>query len=133
MIDLPLLVAWLDSVDTVLDLKFVKGPRAPEFLRGDRVAVVTPLEGPGLTLEGAGSVASFQLRIVAREHDEDALRKSAFQVDEALLFGSYPADLWGTRIQYVDRTGGEPSSLVEDEHDRVAYVCSYIAHEMPER
>lgn len=133
MIELPSLITWLDAITTELDLKFVKGPRAPEFLRGDRVAVVTPLEGPGLTLEGAGSVASFQIRVVAREFEEDELRKSAFQLDDALLFGDYPANLWGTRIQYVSRTGGEPSSLQEDEHDRVAYVCSYIAHETPER
>jgi hypothetical protein len=55
-------------------------------------------------------------------------------VDDALLFGvNLPDQLWGTRIQYIDRLGGEPAPVQEDELDRVAYLCSYVAHETPER
>lgn len=133
MIDLDDLVTWLTAVPTELDYSFRKGPRQPEFGQADLVALVTPLEGPGLTLDGLGSVSSFQIKLVAREHQETACRKSAFQIDDALLFSDTPGDLWGTWIQYVNRLGGEPASLEEDEHDRIAYVCSYVAHETPVR
>jgi hypothetical protein len=133
MIDPELLRVWLQEVPNDLSMEFVEGPRVPEFLRGDDIGVVTMLEGPGYTLEGSGGFGSFQLRLVARERDQDKLRRTAFQLDNALLFGDYPVDIWGTWITSVDRTGGEPSPLQEDEHDRVAYVCSYIAHETVER
>lgn len=133
MIDTDALVTWVNAISTEIEMKFVKGPRNPEFLKADLVGTITPLEGAGLTLEAAGSLSSFQIRMQSREHQESALRKSAFQIDEALVFGDWPADVWGTRIQYVGRTGGEPAILQEDEFDRVAYVCSYVAHETPER
>lgn len=133
MIDMVALAQWLDAVPTELDLRFSASSRQEEFGRGDLVGQVTAQPGPGLILEGMGSVASFQIKAVAREHQEPALRVSAFQLDDALLFGPFPAEVWGTRVISVDRLGGEPSSLPEDELDRVAYVCSYIAYEMPER
>lgn len=134
MIALDLLVTWLNAVPADLDFLFVSGPRKPEFGRADEIGVVTPLEGPGLTLEGAGSVASFQIEIIGREHKLALIQKTAFQIDSALLFGDTSGvDLWGTFVQYVSRTGGEPTLGQEDEFDRVSYTCSYIAHETPER
>jgi hypothetical protein len=133
MIDLDLLATWLTAVPTELQLQFKPGPRLEEFQRGDRLGLVLGLSGIGLTLEGGGDVASFQIRTVAREFEEAKLRKSIFQIDNALLFSAYPADVWGTRIQWVDRSGGQPESQQQDALDRVAYVCSYIAHETPER
>jgi hypothetical protein len=133
MINTELLVTWLAAVPTELTMVVVSGPRHPEFGRGDRLVIVTALGGIGTTLEGAGDTASFQLRLVSREHEREALQKTAFQLDTALLFGDYPADLWGTTVQHVDRSGGGPESSQEDELDRVAYVCTYIAHETPER
>lgn len=134
MIVLTQLVAWLNAVPNELDIKFVPGPRKPEFGRADELGVVTPLEGPGLTLEGAGSIASFQVEIIGREHKLDEIQKTAFQIDTALLFGDVNGvELWGTFVQYVGRTGGEPALGQEDEFDRVSYTCSYIAHETPER
>lgn len=134
MIDLEALVAWFSAVNTDLAYTFVAGPRVPEFGNADVLGVVTPLEGPGLTLDGLASVASFQVRMIGREYQHTRVRKSAFQVDDALLFGvNLPDQLWGTRIQYIDRLGGEPAPVQEDELDRVAYLCSYVAHETPER
>lgn len=134
MIDLTLLVAWLNTVPNDLGTKFVPGPRKPEFGKADEIGVVTPLEGPGLTLDGLGSVGSFQLEIIGREHRLAVIQKAAFQIDSALLFGdTNGVTLWGTFIQYVSRTGGEPALGQEDEFSRVSYSCSYIAHETPER
>jgi hypothetical protein len=96
---------------------------------GDLVAVVTMLEGPGESLEGIGDYSSFQVRLVARETEQDQLRRSAFQVDSALRFGDFPSELWGTWVVSVQRAGGAPSELQTDEHDRVSYVCTYNAFE----
>lgn len=133
MIDLGLLIVWLDAVPTSLEYRFVRGPREPEYGRGDQVGVVTPVGGPGLTLEGAGELSGFQVKLTGREFQHDLIRRSAYEIDTALLFGDYGTDLWGTRVQYVDRTGEPPSALQEDNLDRVAYVCTYLVHETPER
>ena len=62
MIDLEALVAWFNAVNTDLAYTFVAGPRVPEFGNADVLGVVTPLEGPGLTLDGLASVASSTAR-----------------------------------------------------------------------
>lgn len=129
MIDEQLLLNW--AKDLVLPAVFgwYKGPRQPEFGSGDRVAILTPQGGAGLTLEAIGDQPSFQVRMIAREHDVDLLKASAFIVDDELVRGDYPHDLWGTRVQFVTRVGGAPAPLQEDELDRVAYVCTYLVHE----
>jgi hypothetical protein len=129
MIDAELLRVWLDAVPNELSLPFRRGPRPPEFANADRIGIVTMLEGPGERLEGAGDMASFQLRLVAREFETEKLRRSAFAIDSALRFGDWPLDVWGTHVISVDRAGGAPSELQEDELDRVAYVCTYNALE----
>lgn len=135
MIDPAPLIVWLNAIPLPVGVsyKWVRGPRVPEFGQADLVAVVTPLEGPGLALESAANLSSFQLQLTGREFVHDTIQKAAFAIDDALVLGDYPADLWGTRVQYVTRTGGAPAPIQEDEHDRIAYVCSYIVHEMPER
>lgn len=133
MIAITPLVAWFEALALPVEFKFFPGPRVPEFGKGDRIGVVTPLAGPGETLEGIGENSSFQVALIGREHAAADLQAAAFQVDSLLLFGDYPADLWGTFVQSVSRVGGQPSPIQEDEHDRVRYVCSYIAHETVER
>jgi hypothetical protein len=125
MIDPALLVTWLNGVALELEIPFKRGPRQPEFGNGDLLGLVTMLEGSGESLEGIGAGPSFQLRIVGREHQQDALYRSAHAVDAALRFGDYPAELWGTQVVTVNWSGGGPSELLEDEYDRIAYVCTY--------
>lgn len=129
MIDADLLQVWLQAIPNELNLPFKRGPRPPEYGNGDRLGIVTMLEGPGETLEGVGDVASFQLRLIAREFEVAELRRTAFAIDEALRFGDWPSDQWGTHVVWVARAGGGPSELQEDELDRVAYVCTYNALE----
>jgi hypothetical protein len=132
LIDLDALVTWLAAVPTATGAPVVKGPRQLEFGNADELVMVDALGGLGMTLEGAGDQPGFRLKLVAREFREAQLRQTAFQLDTALVFGDYPDDLWGTRIQYVERSAGPPELLPEDELDRVSYVCTYIAHETPE-
>jgi hypothetical protein len=129
MLDPELLKDWLNLVPNTLSIPFVRGPRSPEFSHADLIGVVTMLEGLGESLEGIGDHPSFQLRLTARENQQADLYRSAHQIDDALRFGDYPADLWGTWIVAVTRSGGGPSELQADEHDRVSYVCTYNAFE----
>jgi hypothetical protein len=130
MIDADLRLAWFKELELPSSFGWFNGPRQPEYGNGDLVGLVTDLEGPGEDLEGMGDWGSFQVRLVGREFELPNLRASAFLVDSSLRFGDYPADLWGTRIRTVTRTGGQPSVLLEDDLDRVAYVCTYLAHEV---
>lgn len=130
MIDVNELVVWHNSLDLEgYDIPFVKGPEIPEFGDGDRIAVITAQAGPGDDLESAGDWFGWQIRMIARDHEETDLRRAAFVVDSALRFGDWPAIIWGTRVLTVSRAGGQPSPL-QEEHERVAYICSYLAHEI---
>lgn len=129
MLDPDLFGAWLNAVPTELNIPFEHGPRVREFGAADVTGLFTLLEGPGDSLEGVGDHISFQLRATAREYQQNALYRSFRTVDDALRFGDYPADLWGTWIVSVSRSGGAPSELPTDEHDRVSYVCTYNAFE----
>lgn len=129
MLDAALLRDWLNAVPLDLDVPFERGPRVREFGNADISGLVTMVPGPGELMDGVGDYSSFQVRLTSREANQEQLRKSAFQLDTALRFGDYPADLWGTWIVSVERTGGAPSELETDEHDRVSYVCTYNAFE----
>lgn len=132
MIALQLLCDWLSLVPTELGHRFEPGPRQPEYGRGDKIGLVTLQPGPGLALEALADQPSFEVKMTAREFQHAKLERDVFAIDRALLFADYPDDLWGSRVQYVTRVGGAPAPIQEDEMDRVAYVCSYVVHEMPE-
>ena len=77
MIDLVALASWLDAVPTELNFKFEAKTRQEEFGNQDLLAQVVSLPGAGLALDGLGNSSSFQLKLVAREHQEPQLRQSA--------------------------------------------------------
>lgn len=131
MISLKLLVEWHRALVLPIEFGWFPGPREPEYGVGDNVAVITPSQGPALDLEGVGDWSVFQTKLVGKEHQYDDLQKSAFEADRQLVRElTLPADLWGTRVVTVDRVGGQPDMLQEDEHDRIAFVCSYLVHEL---
>jgi hypothetical protein len=131
VIDDQLQAEWLTAVPTVLAIQFVVGPYKPEFLKGDTVGVVTPVPGLGLVREGLWNTSAFQVLLVGRDRDHARLKQSAFQIDSALVFGDWPAQVWGTQVTLVDRTGSEPTPVQQDEHQRQAWACTYFAENSP--
>jgi hypothetical protein len=120
---------WLDAVSTDLAIEWVVGPRIPDFGNADLLGVLTPVTGPGPVLEGINTVVGFQLRMVAREHDYAKLKNTANTIHRALLFADVPADIWGTRVVWIDVAGGDPVPEPADgrDLDRVAFTCTYLA------
>jgi hypothetical protein len=131
MIDESLLADWLSAVPTVLTIKFVVGPYRPEFGKADTIGVVSGTPGPGLLDDGLWNGSGFQVMLEGRDRDHAKLKQAAFDIDHALIFGDYPASLWGTWVRSVDRTGGEPSPQQADEHQRQQYFCTYFAEVSP--
>lgn len=129
MIDDELQRVWLENVVDDLNVPFVVGPRIPEFGTADVLGVVTPVPGAGPTLEGINTVVGFQIRMIAREHAYAQLKSSAYQIHKALLFADVPANIWGTRVVWVNTAGGDPASepADPDDQDRVAFTCTYLA------
>lgn len=129
MIDDELQRVWLENVVTETEVPFFVGPKIPEFGAGDVFGVLTPVSGPGPVLEGINTVVGFQIRMVARLYAYAGMKRSAWQIHKALLFADVPADLWGTRVIWVNTAGGDPVPDNPDgvDKDRVQFVCTYLA------
>lgn len=121
------LADWLTAVPTVLGVKFQVGPYRPEFNQADLVGLVTPTVGPGQIEDGMWDVVGFQVALVGRDRDNARLKKSAFQLDDAIIQGDYPAALWGGWVRVAYRSGSAPSPQQLDEHQRQAWICTYLA------
>lgn len=131
MLDDQALADWLTAIPTDLTVEFQVGPYRPEFMKADTIGLVTPTAGPGEIREGLWDGAAFQIQLVGRDRDRAALKSSAFQIDQALRFGDFPAQLWGTWVTAVGRVGSGPTPLQEDEHQRQAWTCTYFAEISP--
>lgn len=131
MIDDELQRAWLETHASTpeLTIPFFIGPRIPEFGNADLFGVVTPVSGPGATLEGVNTVVGFQVRMVARLNSYGQLKSACWQLHQQLMFADVPADLWGTRVVWVSTAGGDPVPDNPDgvDLDRVQFVCTYLA------
>ena len=130
MIALKDLVEWHKTLTLPIEFGWFAGPREPEYGRGDNVGVITPGPGPGSDLEDIGDWFGFQAKLIGKEYQFDDLQKSAMELDRTLRFLAVPADLWGTRVRAVVRSGGAPDMIQEDEFERIAFAGNYLVHEL---
>lgn len=129
MIDQQLQADWMnDLVESLIGGRpFVPGPREPEFGVGDFIGVITPSLGLGLQRAGLWDVEGFQVKFVGKERDRARTNQVMSLVDRELIEMDVPLSLWGSWITSVDRAGSPPTQLQEDEHLRIAWVCTYFA------
>jgi hypothetical protein len=120
-----LLRAWLQSVS---DISWKLGPADPNAREmPDTYGEVTPLPGPGMIREGTFYRPVFQLTIRGKQRVPTTPHDKAMEVDQLLMQGSYPHDLWGDRVLSCDWTGGGPAPVQNlDNARRVTYTCSYV-------
>jgi hypothetical protein len=110
-------------------ISFVYGPIFPEHEYPEVLGVYTQTSGAAEESEGIVQRPGFQIRIRGLYDQVPALGQIANTIDLALIQIN-TEDLWGTRVLDVDRTGGMPAPLVDDERGRrVSFTCNYIIRE----
>lgn len=132
MINWDQLAAWCTTQVAQFDLPtvFVVGPETKKNLFPDSSGFVTPTPGAPAEAEGVIRLPGFQVRFRTPSEYLGTTMAQADLLDNALIFGDWGVNIWGTRILSIDHTGGGPYPLPEDEpHDRVSVVCTYIARE----
>ena len=119
------LIVWLQTLGVIVPLN-PGTQRIPEM--PDRLAVVTPISGPGLTLEGLADTPGFQLRCRGRQNDPDDAEAIAYDADKRILAAQYPTTIGPVRLTAVTRSGGRPSllSATPDSGNRTEMVCTYL-------
>lgn len=109
-------------------LHFELGPLIPEWVRGDQAGILTLVTGPGLTNDGLFDTISFQVRVRDKITRRSLLANTMVSLDRVLVREIANQQLWGGYIRLVGRTGGGPAPLLEDQRERITYVCTYFAN-----
>lgn len=134
VIDLSQVATWAATQIQYLDppTQFVVGPEVPETEFPDTLGFITATPGPSGGMEDVERWGGFQVRIRTLYPYVNAALMQADVIDQALLFGPDPyGPLWGTQIQGVQRSGGQPIPLLEDgPHQRISVICTYLAREI---
>lgn len=81
--------------------------------------------GPGFNLDGAFDAKSWQARCVGQQNDYVHAEHLADIID--IAFTSLPSSkVGGVWVTSIQRVGGAPSPLMEDDAQRTHFVCNYI-------
>lgn len=126
------LIAWLGSLGIrpggTVDVAVFAGPWLPKM--PDEVAVVTPISGPGESLQGMADTAGFQLRIRGRQDITGASptgEANALAADRLILTAPLPALVGGVQLLPIQRSGGRPAPLPDpDGGDRLSFTATYL-------
>lgn len=111
--------------------KFFPGPELPKY--PGRMAVISPSQGGGLTMEFAFDQPSFQVHVVGRQARDGRVNDAAadaeqliYQIDRAILTARYPAQIAGHHVTHAQRFGSGPSPLPTDSAGRAHFTCTYL-------
>jgi hypothetical protein len=127
-------VTWLSGlgirVGGAVDVEFITlGGPGYGGLPGmpDRVAVVVPVRGGGLVMEGVLDRPEFDLLIRGPQGDPAEAEAMAVAADRLILGAAVPVLLAdGTWLAAVDRPGGGPSPVERGvDGDRATYQATY--------
>lgn len=119
------IIAWLQALGVEVPL-FPGTQRIPEM--PDRIAVVTPLPGTGLSMEGLADTPGFQLRSRGAQYSPDDCEAIAYDIDRRILGAAFPATIGPVQLTAVTRSGGRPALLssTPDSGNRTEMVCTYL-------
>jgi hypothetical protein len=94
-----------------------------------RMIYLSRSPGIGLEMEGLIDNPRFNVQCRGAENNFEDAEAIAVDVDSVVLeLGSVGWELDGVRVDYMDRTGGDPQELtVADSSSRFAFSCNYYA------
>jgi hypothetical protein len=92
----------------------------------DRLVIVARTGGPGLALEGAFDVPTFQLRWRGGQNDPDDAEQLADLGDRLLLEAPMPTTIDGHHVTLIDRTGSPPTEFRRDTARRTHLTGNYF-------
>lgn len=98
-------------------------PHAP-----DRLVIVARTGGPGLAVEGAFDVVSFQVRFRGAQRDPDDAEALADLGDRLLVDAPMPALIDGHHVTVITRTGSPPTEDRRDPAGRLHLTGNYLVH-----
>jgi hypothetical protein len=96
-------------------------PRSP-----DRMVIVARTGGPGLALEAAFDVPSYQLRFRGAQNDPDDAEALADLGDRILIDAAVPVLIGGRHVALITRTGSPPTEDRRDPARRTHLTCNYL-------
>lgn len=100
------------------------GPYIPEM--PNQLITITPLDGIGFVMEGAGDSPNLQIRVRSEQNDQSSGESVAFAIDTAIYGAHFPVLVDDYKILLVTRLAGQPSPLgPPDDAYRYDYVCTY--------
>lgn len=94
----------------------------------DRLVIVARTGGPGLAVEGAYDVVTFQLRFRGAQRDPDDAEHLADLGDRLLVDAPMPTLIDGRRVIAITRTGSPPTEDRRDSAGRLHLTCNYLVH-----
>lgn len=110
-------------VDTPYEgVAFYPGPDLPDI--PERHVVLTPVPGPGLSVEGLFDAQGWQVRSVGEQDSYDDGEALAALLD-SFLRSENGRMINGVRTVSSQRSGGSPYPLYKDDGERVHFVCNY--------
>lgn len=108
-----------------------QGPELPKM--PERMIVVSPAQGAGLSMEFMFDQPSFQVHVVGPQSRDARVNESAaqaerlsFEVDRAILMTPYPTVIADHHVTHAQRYGSGPSPLPTDSAGRAHFVCTYL-------
>ena len=82
--------------------------------------------GAGLTLEQTYDQVFITIRAIGPQNDYDAAERLAYDIDRLFLAVNSNGMVGGTRVLFVNRTGGAPQLVDLDTSDRYHFQTTYI-------
>jgi hypothetical protein len=122
--NLNLLAAYLGDR---VGIKFVVGPDVPDM--PDQLGILNLLPGGGLINDGLFDTPQVGVVIRGTQNMFADVEAYAKLVDDLIVFGDYPHELWGSYVISAYRAGGAPAPQQMDSGRRVLFSCTYTVQE----
>jgi hypothetical protein len=114
--------------EELVGIPFNVGPELREM--PDVLGTITLVGASQMINDGLFQNTQFQIALRGTQNQYTDAEAYAKQVDDLIVFGDYPHELWGSYVTSAYRSGVGPApQLALDAGRRVIFVCTYTAQE----